>query len=352
MVRTGYESVMAQRTTATFAYSADNDGVVTGIKDKGIIVTYSDGTTAGYALGRIYGNAEGSTYPHDIVTPLKLNDKFKKGDILVYNTGFFEPDFLNPKQVIWKSSVTVKTALYESSQTHEDSSSISTKVAGLLRTKTTKVRSIVVDFNQGIRSVLKAGSKVKPKDFLCVLEDSVTDLANLLDDTAIETLKRLGNKAPKAKYTGVLDKIEILYHGDKEDMSVTLKELANHSDRLLAESTRATGKRVMTGSVNSDYRVAGTPLGLDTAEIKFYITVATHTGQGDKTVFSNQLKSVIGEVMDYEMTTESGTPIDAVFGALSIANRIVCSPDIIGTTNTLLKIIGQQAVNIYKGTKK
>lgn len=59
------------------------------------------------------------------------------------------------------------------------------------------------------------------------------------------------------------------------------------------------------------------------------------------------MKSVNSEVMDYQLFTESGEPIDAVFGCRSIAARNVMSPYIIGTTTTLLKLIGQRAVRLY-----
>lgn len=49
------------------------------------------------------------------------------------------------------------------------------------------------------------------------------------------------------------------------------------------------------------------------------------------------------------MSTESGEIIDAVFGGKSVDDRIVNSPAIIGTTNTLLKVISKKAVEIYRG---
>jgi hypothetical protein len=61
------------------------------------------------------------------------------------------------------------------------------------------------------------------------------------------------------------------------------------------------------------------------------------------------MKTVFSEVMAYEMKTESGEIIDAVFGQKSIENRIVLSPAIIGTTNVLLDIIGKKAAAIFKG---
>lgn len=69
---------------------------------------------------------------------------------------------------------------------------------------------------------------------------------------------------------------------------------------------------------------------------------------GTKGVFANQMKSVFGEVLDYEVKTETGEEIDAIFGFRSIAARVVESPVIMGTTITLLKVIAGQAVKIYR----
>jgi len=349
VVRTGYELMVSQRVSDMFAYTAKQDGVVISLNDKGIIVRYKDGTEVGTYLGRRYGNAEGSTYPHDIVTMLSLHDKFKKGDNIAYNSGFFEPDILNASTVIWKSSMTVKTVLYESTQTHEDSSSISSRVSQSLVAKTTKTRSIVVSFKNDIRGVVKLASFLESDDRLCIIEDEATSGTGIVDDSTLETLQRLSSMAPKAKYRGTLDRIDVYYHGDKDDMSSGLKALANASDRLLSDISKSAGRSIYTGEVDAEYRVSGKPLMMDTAEIKFYITVNNSTGIGDKAVFGNQLKSVIGEVMDYEITTESGTPIDVVFGNTSVDARIVLSPLFLGTTTTLMKQISLNVANIYKG---
>lgn len=348
-LRTGYEQILAQRTGEMFAYSAKEAGKVISKNDKGLIVEFQSGEQRGFKLGRQYGKAEGSVYPHDTVTLLNVGDTFDIGQTIIYNNGFFEPDFLNPKNAVWKSSLAVKTALYESTQTHEDSSSISRRISQDLTSKTTKVRSFTVAFDQGIKNVIKPGSSLEPTDILFVIEDAITNDTGLFDEETLATLQRLSNKAPKAKVRGVIDRMEVYYHGNKEDMSPTLRSLANQSDKDFAESAKAIGKPVITGKVTEEYRVAGVPLALDTAEIKVYITIETNMGVGDKLVFANQMKSVVGEVLDYDMKTETGEPIDAVFGRRSIAARIVLSPDIIGTSTTLLKVIATKAISLFKG---
>jgi len=347
LVRTGYEEIIPKRTTDMFSYSAYEDGKVISVNEKGMLIEYMSGEQAGIELGRRFGNAEGHTYPHDIVTSMKAGEKFKKSDVIAYNSGFFEPDFFDNKKIIWKASLLSRTALIESQQTFEDSSAISPQLGSRLQSKVTEIRSIVVDFKQGIKNIVKVGSEVNPTDFLCFIEDELTNDTGLFDEESIELLKRLSNKAPRAKIKGIVDRIEVLYHGDKQDMSSSVRKIADESDRFRAEKNKAMGKKSITGSIDSDYRVNGTPLNLDTCEIKIYITHLPSAGVGDKIVFGNQMKSVVGEVFNYPMTSEDGSPIDAVFGQKSVLARIVLSPVLMGTTNTLLKLIGKKAVEIY-----
>jgi hypothetical protein len=52
---------------------------------------------------------------------------------------------------------------------------------------------------------------------------------------------------PRSGYTGTLDKIEVFYHGEKSDMTPSLKALADKSDKLLVDNAKAAGEPVVTG---------------------------------------------------------------------------------------------------------
>ena len=104
---------------------------------------------------------------------------------------------------------------------------------------------------------------------------------------------------------------------------------------------------MVTGSVDQSLRIDGNGLELDQVAIKIYISHGVGTGVGDKLVFANQAKSVIGHVLEGTHETLSGTSLDAIFGFKSFLDRIILSPMIIGTTNTLLRVIGEQAAEIY-----
>lgn len=221
------------------------------------------------------------TIPHDVVTDLKVGDSFKVGDPIVYNKGFFERDLLDPTQIVWKAGVTVRTVLYEANETLEDASSISERLAQLLKTKTTKVKTIVVAFDQVVRKLANVNDITLPDTPLCIIEDATTSGANLFDEETLNTLHLLSNQAPVAKIHGVIDKIEVFYHGDIEDMHDSLKAIASIYDKEVSIKARSIGKEAVTGKVNSDLRVDGEPLALDTMAIRFYISGDVPAGVGD-----------------------------------------------------------------------
>lgn len=350
-VRTGYESVVAHRASEAFATEAKLDGTISSITPQSLTVTYSDGSTQSYPLGRHYGKSSGmgttAMIPHTLTTHLKTGDSVSKGQILTYNSGFFTPDTLSPKDVIWKNQITARVALLESRQTHEDACSISEDLATKLLTHVTKVKTVLLNFSDSVRNVATIGSLVEHDTTLMFIEDGSIASSSLFDEDTLTTLTTLSKQAPKAKAKGTLERIEVLYNGDIEDMSPTLQSLATQSDKQLRQLAKAAGKKPYTGQVDEGFRLEGEPLLRDTLVVRFYITGNAVASLGDKVVFGNQLKSIISEVMEYPVTTESGVKIDAFFGAQSIFNRIVNSAFTIGTTNRLLEHVAKEAASIY-----
>lgn len=280
-VRTAYDEILSQRTGDLFATTARKPGVVKSIAPEGIIVEYEDGTTKGIELGRRYGEAAGLTIPHEVVTDLKVGATFKVGDTLAYNNGFFSKSIDDPTQVVWKGAALVRVALLESNKTLEDASSISTKTSKLLTSWATKSVDVLVPFNYEVHRVLKVGTQVETEDILCIIEDAVTASAGLFDEESLDTLRTVSAQTPHAKAKGTLERIEVYYHGDREDMSDTLKSLSGISDREIARRYRSKGKPGYTGSVDESFRVDGDPLPLDHAVLRFRITGEMPAGVGD-----------------------------------------------------------------------
>lgn len=343
-LRTGFEHVIAHRVDDMFASAAIADGKVVGLSNSVLTVEYDNGEKQSVIVGRRFGKAAGKNIPQMLVTDFKLGDTVKKGDIIAYNSNYFSPDLLVPKQVVWKAGVMAMVAFMEHADTLEDSSVISEKLAEELETSITTIRDITVKFSDTIHSLVQVGDEVEDDTILCTIEDAVTAEGNLFSEKSLDMLQLLAANTPRAKQRGVVEKIEVLYHGDLEDMSESLSLVAGQSDRARKRQCREMGEPPITGSVDATARIQSQPLVADHAIIRVYITGPVAAGVGDKVVFASQLKSVVGRLMAGRNETKDGQEIDAIFSYQSVANRIVRSPEIMGMANLLLlKLSGRMA---------
>lgn len=322
------------------------------VSDRAIVVSYENGETISYELGRRFGSVAGQTFPHQIETVLRPGDRVAEGDCIVYNSHYFALDPFNPKQAIFKSGVLATTALMDTPDTLEDSSAISQETAERLGTQITHIRDIVLSFDQTVHNLVNIGDQVDSEDILCTIEDAVTAQSDLFDETSLDTLRLIAANTPRAKHKGRVERIEVFYHGDIDDISPGLQEIVLQSDRERRRMARALGRKYTSGRVDEGMRLRNNPLPYEHLVIRIYITSDVGTGSGDKGVFGNQLKTIFRRVFTGRHETESGTPIDAIFGYTSINARIVDSPLIMGTTNTLLKVLSQQMYAAYKRPKR
>ena len=279
--RTGYEQIIAQRTSDIFAAAAQQDGKVTSMTEKSLVVTYADGSQTSVELGLRHGTAQGTTYPHEVISDLKEGQKIKRGDILAYNRKFFEPDRFNPGQVTLKTGAIARTALMDVIDTLEDGSVISQELARELNTQTTEVRTLQVRFDQSVHELVKVGDHVDLETILCTIEDPETANNPLFDEVSLDTLRRLTALTPRAKVVGHVSRIECYYHGDFEDLSENLQALVGASDRRRKRQAKALGRKAFTGAVDTSFRVQGKALDLDTVAIQVYIDHDVSANTGD-----------------------------------------------------------------------
>lgn len=327
---------------------ARDDGAVIDKTDAVLTVRYKDEEEVSVPIGSHYGTAEGTSYLHELVTPLNKGSRFKKGDPLSYNKLFFEPDWLDPSKIIFKTQMLVTTAMTETNEVHEDSCAISEKTSKRFSTNMIKTLPFVIDFNKNVLNIVKVGDEVDSDTRLFILSENEVDENNLSEDT-INMLKKIGSVSPKAKTRGVVDSVEVYYNGDLEDMTPSLRKIVNQSNKRLRERTKGSANPYKTGRVNSDYRVKGRNLMLDTLVIKIQIRVESPGIVGDKGVFAAQLKTVVADVFTYDMTTPSGEPVEALFGMRPTIKRIVNSPFLMGTTNRLLRKLSKKVTDVYFG---
>jgi hypothetical protein len=347
--RTGYERVIAHRSDSLFAKTADSEGVVESVDAKAIRIKYTDGKTVSYEIGTVVGTWAGHYVPHVIQTELVKGQKIKKNDVICFNKNYFEKDLLDPSQLTLKMGLLARIVLVETPDTLEDSSAISPELAKRLSTGSINIRTIRVDFGQEIRNLLEPGEEVDPESILCTIHSATEGANNLFDDEALKTLALIDTPTPKAKHAGRIEKIEVIYTGELDDMSNSLRHLAEKSDRDLRALNKALGKKAVDGRVEVGFRVDTKQMEMDTAAIRVYINSDVEMNGGDKIVFGNQMKSVSCRVMQGVHETEDGNVYDGFFGMQSNTNRIVESCMLIGTTSTLSVLIGEMMVKAFRG---
>lgn len=344
-VRTGYESIVPIKAGDKFAIIAEDDGSVVKVTKTSMDVKYKKLGNKSYKISSWTTKEESEAcYTHIMVPNLKEGDKFIKDDTLIYNSSFFEPDIFNPNRVLYRQGDLVTVALLEDSETHEDSAGISKRLNERLGTNVTKVKSIIIDVKDTVLNLVSAGDKLEPTSSLFVLTDSI-NIDKKLSPEVLKTLENIKSKSPKAKVKGVVNKVVVMYNAELDDMSDSLRDIVNESDKKLKSTTGYTGR------VNSGYSIKGIPLNEGQAEIKIYINVNDNMGIGDKAIFGNQMKFTVGDIFESDMVTEDGTEIDAIFSLRSIAARIVASPISVGTTGLVLEKLQQKVVDMYFSKK-
>lgn len=343
-VRTGYEAIIPIRAGSRFVIVAEDDGVVTKVTKSEITVKYDKLGSKSYRIKDWTTKEEAEAcYTHIMVPNLNVNDKFIKDDTLVYDSLFFEPDIFNPKRVVYRQGGEVTVALVENPETYEDSAGISKRLNTRLGTTVTKIKSVTLANTDEVINLKKVGDKVTPNDILfSIIDTGLTKLQ--LDSKTLDILKNLNTKSPKAKMKGTISKIVLKYNTDITNLSESLKEIAEMSDKQLKQDTGFTGNVVGMG-----YSIRGVPLLENQVELKIYINTDSDMGIGDKAILSNQLKFTVGEVYENDITAEDGTPIDLTFSLRSISARIVLSPLLNGTTSMVLDRLEKKAIETYFG---
>lgn len=344
-IRTGYESVLPISLDEKFIVVAEADGEVVDVKPKSVKVKYGDpiNDTKTYKIRAWTSKEESETcYRNEMVANVKVGDKVKKDDTLIYNTSFFVPDLFNKKRVMYVRGTYLDVCVSDFPETFEDSSILSASVVDRLATRTTKVKSIILDADKDIPFIVNVGDKVSSDDAIMTILDRGLEDGDIPAET-LKILKELKKTSPKAKVNGTIAKIEVYYNAEPKTYSKNVKKLIEESDNnLLTEFG-------YTGLVDHTYSVRGKPLQENQFEVKIYIDVAEKMGVGDKGVFGNQLKTVVGDVYNNKVYAEDGREIEAFFGYTSIQARVVGSPYLMGTTASLLEWVADKAIEAYFG---
>jgi hypothetical protein len=309
-----------------------------------------------FKFGTKFTSAAGSFVKQSIVCNVKPGERIHRGDVLAYNSGFFELDPFDPKQVTWKHGVMANIVLMEGNDTIEDSNAMSIDFSQRMTTSSSHLRTLQITANTIIRDVKPVGTEVQNTDLLCTLEDA--DIASLSDSensAMLDLLTSLNRKAPRARYHGVIAEIDMLYACPLADMHPSLASLAEqidarkHALAAAAASTHKSADYAKPSQVPVGTKYHGVEFEADTILLMFYISEDIGHGAGDKLVICSQAKSISATLIEKPIATESGYPVDMLFSGRSVNNRIITSPTTVGFTNRVLAKLEDEALRLYFG---
>jgi len=343
--RTGMDSVIAdQCTSEKFAITAKEEGVVVEKTPHFVTVKYASGKTESYKYGKLFGVSAGTIVPMPTVCDVEKGEKFKVGTPIVYNTDFFSRDPCSPEgRLVFQFGIPVTVQFHDNSDTIEDSTAISKRLAKELSIDVTHQRVITAKFTDEVYDLVKLGQLVHQEDSLCKILDKAAAAVIENEDTVGDTLEYLDRTTPRAKYGGTVESIEIYYHGELEDMTESLRKYVKQSDASIAQ--RHPEGKAFSGSCGDNFRVEGKQLAANTVAICIKITDAEPMGSSDKGVLGTQLKCTVTRVMTETLKAEDGTIIDLNFGQKSVENRLVYGAYLQLTMNSVLQCITKNFIN-------
>ena len=167
-----------------------------------------------------------------------------------------------------------------------------------------------------------------------------------LTKETLDLMQAFVKGSPKAKYKGKIIRLEVRYNANKSELSPSLKKIVEYAEEHMIDPD--SGKK-FPGKVDESYSINGKSMEHGKIEIKYYIKVDEKMKTGDKGIVGHQLKTTITNIADYPIVTESGEDIDILFSLRGVYARIVTSAFLMGTTATLLDLVGMKAYKMYFG---
>lgn len=324
-LRTSMDAAIAYRTSELYTSVAKQDGTVTEVTDEGIRVKYDDGEEDVFTLGYEIGKGAGEYHKHVKVTDVNVGDKFPKGKVLAWNKCFLARDTVDPNRVTALLGVDSRIALIEDQFTFEDSIGITKLWADKVRTPYIKINDARVDFSEALKVFVKVGDIVEYDQVLLERYDSGSAMFTEHRNSELDGLDRLGVEQTKSALAGRVCKIEVLYNGDPEDASESVRQFIKQQDGVRSQIAKFKRETAETGQVGGAPGVTKTKIYPGTMVVNIYVEADLSTTVADKFVVGNQMKGTVGFIYPEPIYTVDGQIVDITFSVKSLLNRMVLS---------------------------
>ena len=226
------EEVCRFQLSSDFVINAEDSGEIVDYDadSKIMIAKYKNGKCRAINLGgTIVKNSGGGFFlSNELVTNLKVGDKFKKDDVLAYHKDFFTNDSYNNCR--YNLGTLAKVALMSCYDTYQDSTFITEKFSEEAATEMCFQKQVTIGKNSNVEYMVKEGDEVKVGDSLIQFDTSYEDnslnslLASLGEREQELVLAGSRNDVP-SKFSGTIEKIKIYSTVDLDELSPSLRKI-------------------------------------------------------------------------------------------------------------------------------
>ena len=359
LISNGLEETCRFRLSSDFVVNADEDGQVVEYDEETqiMIVKYKSGKCRAVNLGHfIVKNGGGGFFlSNQLITKLKVGDKFKEGDVLAYHKNFFTSNKFNSTRM--NLGALAKVAIMSTYNTFQDSTVISQRLAEAASTQMCFMTQAVIGKNSSVTFMVEKGANIVSGDPLVQFDTSYDDnelnvlLANIGNGNIKDQILAEAKNSIKSKYSGAIEEIEMYSTVPLAELSPSLKKIfskyyktINKKKELLEKYDPESKNSVVKCGLlckEPTHEIEPNKYGVikgqnvaDSVLINFYIKHSEPLEIGSKIANFSALKNTIGEIIPegYDAYSEfrPEETVDTFIASNSILKRM--TPSVILTT--------------------
>ena len=322
LMSNGSEKVIPYHLPNDFSVVAKDDGEVVEWDEKTgvVILKYKnlkgdDATQVIDMNTKVVKNGAGGFFltSHMDCSKLKKGMKFKKNEVLAYNSRFFSDS--KSEGVRFNIGTLAKIACVATYANFEDADFITDKLSKKMGSEICMEITAIVGLNSNVDYIVKKGQEVNVNDPLIIYDQSSQDasfnkmLAHIGKELN-EEITGMGKIPIKSKYAGVVQDIKIYSTVETEDMSPSLRKIVESYYSEIRARERVIRKHVKGDRTNSfefmekaepieptdDGKIMGIKVGAGVL-FRFFIKYQDYMDIGDKLVHFAAIKCVNGEMI-------------------------------------------------------
>lgn len=342
LISTGINQTIYKTTGKAFVFRAPEPGVYERYDEKLklAVLHYDSGTYDAIDLGthQIKNTASGFYTPNKLTISIKPGERFKKEQVLAYDSNFFQPAH---GQVEMLNSCLAKVAIAANDACYEDACSVSEDLCDAETAMVTMAKAVALKRNSNIIKAVKVGDHVHVNDLLLKFTESYEDKSTLdfIAGLSDEDKDLIASNEVLSKFDGEISKIDIYYNVDFDTLSDSIKKYIKEVNAVsnaraqFITSNKISGSNVEVHNSDVKGRTKIDQKEFEGVLIKYYITHADKMSYGDKLTFSVANKGTVSQITEHDKSAISEFRKDN--GEIVQA---ICTP---------CGVIGRKTISIY-----